>query len=338
MKKSKLRSKIIFLLFFAVMATGLSVTYISIESLHEIGTKVKTASTGVLKNNAKKCLADTNLLQAEKIDLLAWERDVSAKYLADRLSEKYEVLASGYYFLLDNEAKLIAMPDAGYNDIFGKMPNESTIGVVFSDAKPEFLPLLDKIRENENGTMTVRTKERDFMLAFSKMKNTGWTLVSLIDSDEYLLPLKDIEFQILGTISAFITNKLFPLSLMIIVLIFSAGALAVDRIARPLACLTQKYQILAKEKFGLKISRQAETADEADRLSDILDSMQGVADEYKQRLDGIKQGLAKKDRKKIKNLVDKVSELEKFQEAAVDREIKMVAMKKELSELKLKIR
>jgi hypothetical protein len=261
------------------------------------------------------------------------ELDDIAKSVAGESS-----VAGGYNFLLDSEYKLIDMPSEGYENMFGGIPDEKTIGLSFSQAKPEFLPLLDDIKKNKSGMMIVRNKEKDYLLAFARMENTGWTMVSVVDSEDYLLPLEDIEFQVLGVISSFITGKFFPLVLIIVVLIFLAAVVAINRLTKPLSSLARRAEEQTVEQFEFKANGSLEEKDEVSTLGEIINFISDLAKKSGQKLKTDRRSLITSDGRKIEELAAKVSDLEKFQEAVVDREMRMIAMKNEINELRLKLK
>ncbi|MEA3487095.1 MAG: cache domain-containing protein, partial [Thermodesulfobacteriota bacterium] len=95
--------------------------------------------------------------------------------------ETAKLPGEGYFLLIDDNGHAIVLPEEGYLDIMGRSVEEGEFAAdLMSEARPEFTSVLYNITMEKQGYSTVESNGTELFIAFSKMNNTGWTLVSVV--------------------------------------------------------------------------------------------------------------------------------------------------------------
>ncbi len=161
------------------------------------------------------------------------------------------------------------------------------------------------------------TKDYRGELVFASTRfidSVGWGMVIKIDQAEVLSPINDL-----------LTSFLF---LILIVGVFTiAIAIVVARVFfRPIGELTVSAGNLQKGDFSQRVI--VRTKDEIGTLGNVFNGMA-------EKLQELHLGLEQKVSERTKVLEEKTDELERMNKLMVDRELKMVELKKEIEDIKM---
>jgi HAMP domain-containing protein len=161
--------------------------------------------------------------------------------------------------------------------------------------------------------------------------------------------LTDYDYLIIAQTRYFIISFLIAFLIILLVSLITA-----KKIALPIIKCTQAIEKIEKEGFGGKI--EIKTGDEVETLVTAFNNMsEKLAQNYKEleeqknvlevrvqaktkELRELANSLDMQIKEKTKDLQNRIDELERFHKITIDREIKMVELKKEIAELKEKLR
>jgi methyl-accepting chemotaxis protein len=209
-------------------------------------------------------------------------------------SEK--IYTSGFAFLLDSKNEFIVKPN---NNIF---------------EKPEFILALTKAQKSNESSFTYLSH----ILSFQKLKNSFILIVAVPKNDifSYIQPL---QFQLIG------------LSLVISIIIVIIGYLFSRSITNNIIRLKQ----FAREITGGKRDQRIllNSNDEMQDLAITFNSMLDEIDKSKTEIENYNSKLVDEVAKQTNSLESKVKELETINKLTINRELKMVELKKQIEAL-----
>ena len=189
-------------------------------------------------------------------------------------------------------------------------------------------------------------EERAYRLHFISEVDTDFQYVSIrgiahdLTDYDYLIAAQTRYFRIV-----------FLLAFLVVLLISLVTA---RKTTTPILKFTQEIQKIEKGDFGKKID--IKTGDEIEILVESFNNMSGkIAQNYEEmkeqkdvlevrveaktkELRELANSLDKQVQEKTKELQERIEELEKFQRTTVDRELKMIELKKEIAELKERLK
>lgn len=112
--------------------------------------------------------------------------DTSLDRLVDYL-ETMGVEQTGFAFLIDQEGRLIAMPEAGQRRMFGRLLTRSEQGTVILDTQIESLKsALDNMRIGRYGYTITELRGRTYILAYAPITGIRWSLATAAPLDEVI--------------------------------------------------------------------------------------------------------------------------------------------------------
>lgn len=160
--------------------------------------------------------------------------------------------------------------------------------------------------------------------AYRWMDKEKWALLVEMNQDEAFLVIYKLRnlIIILGFIMTF---------LIIIIVFIMAG-----KISQPILKLAEASDKIASG--NLNVSVKAATGDEIEILARSFNRMVKDLRISRKELKKWGESLDKKVNEKTKELQEKVEELEKFNKFSIDRELKMIELKKEIEDLKNKLK
>jgi HAMP domain-containing protein len=188
-------------------------------------------------------------------------------------------------------------------------------------------------------------EERTYRLNFISEVDPSLKYVSIrgiaydLTDHDYLITLQTRYFLIA-----------FLITILVILLI---SLIAAKKITSPIIKCTKEIQKIEKQGFGEKID--IKTGDEIETLAKAFNEMsEKLAQSYKEieeqkdvleirieaktkELKEFANNLDEQVRQKTKDLQGRIDELEKFRKVTIDREMKMIELKKEIVELKEKL-
>jgi GAF domain-containing protein/HAMP domain-containing protein len=181
---------------------------------------------------------------------------------------------NGYAFLMDDENRLIALPEAGYSD-FGVTAETVPLGQilslsVLSATKPGLFEALEKVAAGEGGVAAVIIDGTERYVAYQEVPEVGYKLAIIVPLSELLTESEIVRQQI----AIEVRNTIF-VSLGLIAIIFvvaTAASLAIgNRLTSPLERLTG----VANEIISGNLNAKADitSQDEIGTLASTLNTM-----------------------------------------------------------------
>jgi GAF domain-containing protein/HAMP domain-containing protein len=200
--------------------------------------------------------------------------DIQLKRITDIVSSIH-VGNTGYAFLIDKDKRLIAMPDAGYQD-FGVTPESLPLGEVLDPSKvsapmtPEFWAILDRMAIGQMGLETIRVGGVERFVVYEPLPEVGYNLAIVVPSEELLAGAITARQQVTQ-----VTSNTITVSLLLVGAILSLTLLAAlgvgNQLTRPLQALTHTAQEIAAGNLGAQA--EVRSRDEIGALAQTFNRM-----------------------------------------------------------------
>lgn len=204
-----------------------------------------------------------------------------------------QVGETGYAFLVDNNNRLIALPEQGYADFgitdetvqFGEIIDLTTMPNA-SDELFNVLSQINQIAPTEQGIFTYTVGGNERFIAFQRIPEVDYKLVIIVPSAELLSETTTVNEQLNRE-----TRNTVAFSLLLIAGIFALATLASlaigNRLTTPLQSLTKVANEIIAGNFDAKA--EVQTQDEIGTLSTTINSMteniKGLVQSLEQRVD-----------------------------------------------------
>ncbi len=133
-----------------------------------------------------------------------------------------------------------------------------------------------------------------------------------------------------------IRNWFFGVSIVAVMVIICLVIIISRRISLPIMRLKDAADKVASG--DLKIRVDVDTKDEIEFLANSFNQMVNELRESRSKLRQWGEASEEEVKEKTKQLEEKIEELEKFNKLAVDRELKMISLKEEIENLKIKLK
>ncbi len=206
------------------------------------------------------------------------------------LVSEIRVGGTGYALLIDSQNRLIALPEAGYQD-FQISPESVPLGesldqMQVSTIAPEFASILTEMNNGVSGFRTISLGGTERFVIYRPIPEVGYSLAIIVPTSEMLtgsiLAKQDIARETLNTLIQ---------SLVIVVVILVLALLATIRIentlTRPLVELTRSAQEIADGNLDVEVVVHAR--DEIGTLAKALNTMTGA---LRQMIRSLEQGVS----------------------------------------------
>ena len=255
-------------------------------------------------------LAFTPIIQLETGKLLGVgvER-VNFKYLSKTITKECALLEEEKIFLLDKKGRFVC----------GSIASEVPFGKKFFS---------DSMKDYSSGNCESISRYKDYKGRIV-IGNCNW-----LADKQCMLVVEISEKEAFKSIYK-IRNWFFAVGFIVTLLI----AVLITMVARHLALPVIRLREAADKVAGgdLKIEVEVKTGDEIEALANSFNRMTKDLKNSRWKLEEWGRTLEQKIREKTSELQEKVEELEKFNKVAVDRELKMIALKEEIESLKKKL-
>lgn len=185
-----------------------------------------------------------------------------------------EVGESGYAFVVDNNNRLIALPEQGYDD-FGITDENAKLGEIMDtatlpEAAPEFFDILERVVADSQGVFNINIGDTERIVAYHQIPQVQYKLVTIVPSSEMLREAVIVNEQIAEETRS-TTSGSFIL-IIAIFLVASVASLAIgNRFTSPLRQLTNTANEIIAGNLNAKAEIQSQ--DEIGVLASSLNAM-----------------------------------------------------------------
>lgn len=199
--------------------------------------------------------------------------DVQITRIID-LVANVQVGETGYAFMIDNNKRLISLPEAGLTD-FGITDENATLGEIIDpaalpSAAPEFFKVMEEITKKDQGIFAATLNDTERIVAFHGIPQVQYKLVFITPSSELFSGRELIAEQI-----ATETSSTINFSILLIAAVFVLAAAASFTISNtltaPLQPLNQAAGEIIKGNFDTKV--EINSRDELETLATTLNTM-----------------------------------------------------------------
>jgi len=254
--------------------------------------------------------------------------DVQITRIID-LVANVQVGDTGYAFLIDNNNRLISLPDAGYTD-FGITDENARLSEIMDpaalpSAAPEFFEVMEKIEQEPQGFFTTTLDGSERIIAFHAIPQVDYKLVFIIPSAELFSGREIIAEQIARE-----TSSTINFSILLIAAVFVLAAAASFTISNTLTAPLQPLNFAAGEiiKGNFDTRVEVNSRDELETLATTLNTM---TDTVKDLIFSLEQRVSERTAELQKVIQD--GERRGKQYEAIARVAQAISTQKNLQEL-----
>lgn len=221
---------------------------------------------------------------------------------------------SGILFFIDNLNNIVAHPDTMYV-ISKRATNDERLDLKSLSDEP-LTKVLQGIQTDKQGFMFTEESDRRIVIYFP-LKSINWKMVYSIKEDELL---KLVDQTIKEYLFSFIFFSLLIIALIILLIKFM--------VTSPIKELTKIANEISKGNLDMELDIKSQ--DEIGELASSFKKMTRDLKKSKKDLEEENKKLEKKVRERTKELEQKNKELEGFNKFAIERELKMIELKKKI--------
>jgi GAF domain-containing protein/HAMP domain-containing protein len=194
---------------------------------------------------------------------------------------------TGYAFIVDNNNRLISLPDRGYED-FGITDESAMLSEIMDpaalpSASQEFLNFMESISSEDSGSFTITLNGSEKRVAFSGIPQVGYKLVFIAPAQELTTGGEIIA----GQISQETRSTIYFSILLIAIVFIAATALSFaisNQLTAPLRTLNQAASEITKGNFEVKADVKS-----GDELESLAVTLNGMTDTVKDLISSLER-------------------------------------------------
>ena len=167
--------------------------------------------------------------------------------------ESTRFLRSGYSFLVDNTGHSVALPDQGFQDFFGRKPEEGEINLDLSQTSSPFKPFISRMMRGDSGFEQFEIDGRNLFIAFAPLESTGWSLGSVIEAQDILSSINSLQAELDQNARSLVLTRILPISAIVFVLVTLLGLLITNRMLTPIQHLAAEAQKIGAGEWDVQL-------------------------------------------------------------------------------------
>lgn len=204
--------------------------------------------------------------------------DIGASVEANRL------LGSGYSFLVDESGRAIALPEQGYQDILGRLPEPDEFGPDLSETTTAFTSILREMRSGSTGFDVLEIGGRDLFVAYAPLESTGWSLANVVEAREVLQPVVALREELETSVRSLMLMRILPVGGGIFVAMAIVGLVLTNRLIGPIRHMVAAAQRIGAGQWDTPLPRAGD--DEVGVLSQAFATMTA---QLRELMEGLEQ-------------------------------------------------
>ncbi len=210
-----------------------------------------------------------------------------------RLSDLAQVIenetlsADSYTFLIDANAKAIALPDRAYTELLERPRAEAEYATDLSELGGDMRGAISAMRSGSNGVVEITDHGPTKFLAYAPLGSQGWSLATVVDTAVILTELGALESDLAYDSRVLAVERLMPIGAAILLVVTSIAFFLAYRFTAPLRELTAAAEAIGNRNWDAPMPPAGD--DEVGVLSRTLG---GVAQQLKSLIDSLESRVA----------------------------------------------
>ncbi|MBI2333213.1 MAG: GAF domain-containing protein [Chloroflexi bacterium] len=185
-----------------------------------------------------------------------------------------EIGETGYAFLIDNNNRLISMPETGYI-AFGITDENAKLSIIMDptalpSVSSELTEVMETIKAEPQGAFTIMLNGTERHIAFYDIPQVNYKLVYIVPSDELFSSRAIISEQISRETSTTINFSILLIAAVFVLAAAASFAIS-NALTAPLQSLNSAAGEIIKGNFNTKV--KVESRDELETLATTLNTM-----------------------------------------------------------------
>jgi len=181
---------------------------------------------------------------------------------------------TGYAFLIDDNNRLISLPETGYND-FNITDENAKLSIIMdpaalSSVTPEFTDVMEKIKSQEQGIFSIVLNGAEKHITFHNIPEVNYKLVYVIPSEELFSSRQLISEQISNETRSTINFSVLLIAIVFLVAVGTSFAIN-NSFTAPLQPLNEAASEIIKGNFDARV--EVKSRDELETLATTLNTM-----------------------------------------------------------------
>ncbi len=198
-------------------------------------------------------------------------------------------LAEGSYsFLIDKNARAIALPNIGYEELLGRDRQPDEFGVDLSQLKGQLGTVIEAMVRGERGVQRVTDAAEEKFVAYAPLGDAGWNLATVVSTETILVDVMSLQEALEKDATEMAFEKLIPMALAILLVVTSMAFLLAYRFTLPLRQLTNATAAIGRREWDVKLPHKSNDevgalsrtiADMSMQLKDLIGSLETRVEE-----------------------------------------------------------
>jgi len=152
----------------------------------------------------------------------------------------YSPIEGSYAFLVDREGTAIAFSRQAYEDLLGRPQGKDEVRTkLLEEADHQFSAVVEKMIGGSEGFARIERDRKNLFLAFAPLEQTGFSMGIVAPEETMLRAVGALHVEISSSIRDTIAFRIFPVSLVILLLACVIGIFFVGQIVRPIRDLSE---------------------------------------------------------------------------------------------------
>lgn len=163
-------------------------------------------------------------------------------------------LAEGSYsFLIDGDARAIALPEEAYGDLLGRERMEGEFGAPMGEASGQLSGIVQAMTRGEEGVARLTDAGAEKFLAYTPLGEIGWSLATVVSTDTILGELRTMPAKLTEGAAANAISKTIPVGAALLVGVALLASFLTYRFTRPLRQLTIAAAAIGRREWEVEI-------------------------------------------------------------------------------------
>lgn len=167
--------------------------------------------------------------------------------------EQSTLAAGSYSFLIDDNARAIALPDQGYIELLGRSRGENEFGADLSQLGGQTGLVVKAMQRGMQNVRRVTDAGEERFIAYTPLGENGWSLGTVVSTRIILSDVSSLQDALKQDAAILAFKKLIPLALLILLIVSSVGFFLINRFTQPLRDLTAAAAAIGRREWDVEI-------------------------------------------------------------------------------------
>ena len=205
-----------------------------------------------------------------------------------RAIETLSLTEGGASFLIDREARVLAMPPQASAILVGRASPAGT-QLDPTELGDETRALLQAMMRGASGVDRVHGSGEAVLIAYAPVGNTGWSLGTLVQEHTVLRDVRTLDATLERDASKLALDRLVPLGLLTLLIVGSLAVIVAYRFTKPLRRLAAAAEAFGRGQWDVRFDVQS-----TDEVGQLSKTMAATAAQVRDLVNDLERRVAKR--------------------------------------------